>query len=212
MTHPFLTRLSKHHPNLATIVSRETIEKLEAYIAHLLKWNPKINLICPSTASDVWERHILDSIQLAAYIPTQHRVLDIGSGAGLPGIPLAILGYDVTMIESDTRKSVFIQEAIRICGLGSHARIHPIRIEQLAKTEMFDTISARALAPLSALCTHAYPHMAGNAQCLFPKGQQYRIEMVDARKSWEYVSHEHPSASNSQSVILQLSALRPLAA
>lgn len=209
MTHPFITRLSKLDTNLSQIVSRETIERLELYITHLLKWNPKINLIGPSTASDIWDRHILDSIQLAAYIPTHHRILDIGSGAGLPGVPLAIVGYDVTMIESDSRKSIFIQEAIRICGLSSHARIHPIRIETLSTTEKFDTICARALAPLSALCTHAYPHLAENAQCLFPKGEQYRIEMGDARTAWDYVSHEHPSASNSQSVILQLSALRP---
>ena len=210
MTHPFLTQLTKHHPVLAAIVSRETIDLLDTYVALLLKWNPKVNLIGPSTASDVWDRHILDSLQLAPLIPTTHRVLDMGSGAGLPGIPLAVLGYAVTMVESDTRKAIFIQEAIRACGLTDRVRVLPIRMEALNE-EKFDTICARALAPLSELCAHAYPHLATNAQCLFPKGERYRIEKEDAAKSWQFNSHEHSSASHSQSVICQLTGVRPAA-
>lgn len=194
--------------HLGLDVSRETFSLFASYVSLLLKWNPKINLIGPSTEYDIWERHIIDSVQLAPLIPPSHRVLDLGSGAGLPGIPLAILGYDVTMVESDTRKSVFIQEAIRICGLGERARVVNARIEALPEGT-YETISARALAPLSELCTHAYPHMGINAQCLFPKGERYRMELEDAKGAWEFNSHEHSSISNSQSVLLQLTELRP---
>ncbi len=189
-------------------VSRETSEALHTYVTHLLKWNPKINLVGPSTENDIWNRHILDSLQLAKYIPDGHRILDLGSGAGLPGVPLAILGYDVTMVESDQRKSIFIQEALRLTGCSGHARILNQRIETLPP-EKFDTISARALASLSELCAHAYPHLSENAQCLFPKGQTYRIECEEASAAWTWNSHEHLSASNSKSVILQLTHLRP---
>lgn len=207
MTQSFETLLAKRLPELAPIVSRETMERLQTYVAHLLKWNQKLNLIGPSTENDIWERHILDSLQLALYIPKGHRILDLGSGAGLPGVPLAILGYDVTMVESDTRKAIAIQEALRLCGLGEKARVHAVRIEALPEGT-YDTVTARALAPLPALCAHAYPHLGINAQCLFPKGERYRIEVEAMRNEWECYSHEHLSVSHSGSVILQLTNLR----
>lgn len=210
MTHPLTTLIHARLPSIAAMVTPKALTALDAYVTHLLKWNPKINLIGPSTEQDVWERHILDSLQLAMFIPMDHRILDIGSGAGLPGVPLAMLGYDVTMVESDTRKSIFIQEAIRIGGISPHARVLPVRIESLPKGQ-YDTISARALAPLSELCTHAYPQMGTNAQCLFPKGERYRIEKADAECAWSYNSHEHTSVSSAKSVILQLTDLRPIA-
>ncbi|MBA4274476.1 MAG: 16S rRNA (guanine(527)-N(7))-methyltransferase RsmG [Alphaproteobacteria bacterium] len=210
MTHPLTALIRSRLPSIASMVTPEILSALDAYVAHLLKWNPKINLIGPSTEQDVWERHILDSLQLAVLIPLHHRILDIGSGAGLPGVPLAMLGYDVTMVESDTRKSVFIQEAIRIGGIGTRARVLAVRIEALPKGQ-YDTICARALAPLTELCAHAYPQMGTNAQCLFPKGERYRIEKAYAECAWSYHSHEHTSVSNAKSVILQLTDLRPTA-
>lgn len=189
-------------------VSRETIASFATYVALLLKWNPTINLIGPSTENDIWERHIIDSLQLAQWIPESHRILDLGSGGGLPGIPLAILGYNVTMVESDQRKCIFLQEAIRTLGIGERTRILNTRIESLPE-ETYETISARALASLSELCAHAYPHMGINAQCLFPKGERYRMEIEDARMKWDFHSHEHSSASHSQSIVLQLTDLQP---
>jgi 16S rRNA (guanine527-N7)-methyltransferase len=212
--HNFIAQLSKlpligeEGDRFSKNVSRETFSQLDLYAKHLLKWNQRINLIAPSTEQEIWQRHILDSAQLSHYIPIHHRILDLGSGAGLPGIILAILGHTVTLVESDQRKCVFLQESVRICGIESHATILNQRIESLKSTP-HDTISARALAPLSELCTHAYPHCAQMTQCLFPKGRQYRIEQEHALASWEYVSQEHFSISDEESRIIHISNLRP---
>lgn len=184
-------------------VSRETFSRLETYVAHLQKWNPKINLVAKNVTEDeIWQRHILDSLQLSSYIPNHHRILDLGSGGGLPGIVLACQGYDITMVESDVRKCVFLEEACRLCGL-DNARVLNARIEDIIP-ESYNTITARALAPLVILLGYAQPHLGINAQCLFPKGKQYRMELEEARGTWQFKAHEHQSLTSSESVILQL--------
>jgi len=184
-------------------VSRETKTRLDAYVAHLLKWNPKINLVAKDvTEQELWSRHIEDSLQLAPLIPSDHRILDLGSGGGLPGMVLACLGYDITMVESDTRKCIFLEEAIRLCGTPKARVIHS-RIEQLP-TGQFDTITARALASLPELLTYAQPQLGIKSQCLFPKGERYRMELEEARGRWQFDCVEHPSLTSSKSVILQL--------
>jgi 16S rRNA (guanine527-N7)-methyltransferase len=212
--HHFTTQLSKlplteeEGDRFSKNVSRETFTRLSLYTDHLLKWNQRINLIAPSTEREIWQRHILDCAQLSHYIPTHHHILDLGSGAGLPGIVLAILGHSVTLVESDGRKCVFLQESVRICEIESRVTILNQRIESLESTP-HDTISARALAPLFQLCSQAYPHCAKMTQCLFPKGRQYRIEQQDALAAWEYVSQEHISISDEKSRIIHISNLRP---
>src|SRR5215469_9005705 len=97
-------------------VSRETLARLETYVRLLTAWNRRINLVGPRTLRDVWRRHILDSGQLFALMPPKTRILvDFGSGAGLPGLILAILGVpEVHLIESDGRKCAFLREAARV--------------------------------------------------------------------------------------------------
>lgn len=188
-------------------VSRETFTRLERYAAHLLKWNPKINLVAKTTdAAELWERHIRDSLQLADHIPTHHRVLDLGSGGGLPGFVLACLGCDVTMVESDQRKCIFLEEAARICELPA-ARILNQRAEALAP-EPYDTVTARALASLDQLLGYAQPHLGISSQCLFPKGERYRMEIEEARGHWQFDACEYPSLTNRNSVIIQITNLR----
>lgn len=113
-------------------LTAETRERLAAYLALLGKWNPRINLVGPNTLADAWRRHILDSGQLYRYLPTKpHRLVDIGSGAGLPGLILAIMGApDVHLIESDQRKCVFLREAARITA--AKVTIHAVRVEAVA--------------------------------------------------------------------------------
>lgn len=186
-------------------VSRETFSLMEQYVALLLKWNKSINLIGASTENEIWDRHILDAWQIVQYLPsikTKPRLLDMGSGAGLPGMVLAMLGYDVVMGESDERKCVFLQETIRVLGL--HAQVNNCRMEVLDMGK-FDIITARALAPLTQLLTYALPHMGINGQCIFPKGQTYSMELAEARKQWQFSDMVHPSQCHPKSVILQLS-------
>jgi 16S rRNA (guanine527-N7)-methyltransferase len=140
-------------------VSRETYDKLRAYEALIQKWNPSINLVAKSTLSDIWNRHIIDSAQVyfAAFGEKPSIWTDIGSGGGLPGIVVATLAQgadqqtNVTMVESDKRKSVFLRTAIRELGL-SNAKVINERIES-AQIPISDIVSARALAPLTDLFT-----------------------------------------------------------
>ena len=128
-------------------VSRETIDKFQAYLTLLEKWQRQINLVANSTLAEAWQRHILDSGQLAALYPPQTtRVMDVGSGAGFPGLVLAIMGgVTVDLVESDQRKAVFLSTVIRELGLP--AKVHNQRIETLPR--LFpDVITARALAPV----------------------------------------------------------------
>ena len=188
-------------------VSRETFLRLEMYVAQLLKWNPKINLVAKHTQSqELWERHIKDSLQLIPLIPSHHRVLDLGSGGGFPGIVLACAGYDVTMVESDQRKCIFLEEVSRVCGL-ANTRIINARIEDIAP-EPYDTITARALTSLSGLLTYAQPHLGISTQCIFPKGAHYRMEQEEAKTLWRYDVCEHQSITSSDGVILQITHIK----
>jgi 16S rRNA (guanine527-N7)-methyltransferase len=138
-------------------VSRETLDKLLAYVALLEQWQPRINLVAGATLPDVWHRHIADSAQLLALAPKSGKWLDIGSGAGFPGLVIAIMAHGsagprVTLIESDRRKCAFLAEVARHTGIS--VEIHTARIEQIATQRMLgsvDVVSARALAPLVRL-------------------------------------------------------------
>lgn len=182
-------------------VSRETMKRLERYADLLLKWNEKINLI--SAANALWPRHIEDSAQLFSLIPNPHiRLLDIGSGAGFPGLILAILGVsDVHLVESDARKCAFLREAARITE--TPITIHHTRVETL-ELPGIDIITARALAPLSELLALAKPHLQPHSFCLFPKGKNYSIEVEEARRQWRFEAIATPSKTAESAVILTL--------
>ena len=163
-----------------TGVSRETAERLDLYVDHLLKWQKRLNLIGRSTIPEIWTRHILDSAQLMNHLPPDCRTLvDLGSGAGLPGLVLAILGVpDVHLIESDTRKAVFLREAARLTG--TPVTVHSKRVDQCSGITG-DVITARALAPFHVLLDMARPFAHKGTVMVFPKGQdsQKELEMAD---------------------------------
>ena len=191
-------------------VSRETSGRLEAYAALLRKWQERINLVSGSTLADLWRRHMLDSGQLFRHLPPATRVVvDLGSGAGFPGLVLAAMGApEVHLVESDVRKCAFLREAARVMGVP--ATIHAVRIEKVAPFPA-DVVTSRALAPLSDLLGYAEPFLSrpGNevksGECLFLKGRTGEDELTAASKEWNMAIERLPSLSDPDGLILRLS-------
>jgi 16S rRNA (guanine527-N7)-methyltransferase len=191
-------------------VSRETLGRLEAMVEVLLHWQKAINLVGRATLDDVWTRHILDSAQLAPLIPKAAKTLvDLGSGAGFPGLVLAALRpeLDVTLIESDARKSAYLGEAARKMGLPKQPKVVISRIET-APPAKADVVTARALAPLGQLLAWAAPHKSDPAICLFHKGKGWQAELTEAMKDWEIECTPQPSITNRDAVILRIGSYR----
>jgi 16S rRNA (guanine527-N7)-methyltransferase len=183
-------------------VSRETMARLTAYLDLLRKWNRRINLVGRSTLDDPWRRHFLDSAQLLTAAPPPGLWLDVGSGAGFPGLVCAILaGRPVHLVESDARKAVFLREAAR--ATGAEATVHTCRIEDLPALEAA-VISARALAPLDRLLDLTVRFATKETIFLFPKGLDVDDELTKAAKSWKMKVERIESQSDSRGIILKL--------
>jgi 16S rRNA (guanine(527)-N(7))-methyltransferase RsmG len=193
-------------------VSRETEARLRDYLSLLLRWNTRINLIAKAEAEAAWARHVLDSAQLAPLLPDEPGPLvDLGSGAGFPGLVLALLsGRDTHLVESDRRKCAFLQEAARLLGL-TDVTIHPSRIDA-ARLPLAAIVSARALAPLPALLGHAHRILAPGGIALFPKGRTATEELTAAAADWTMRIERFPSRTDPDSTILRLSEIRPVSA
>lgn len=189
-------------------VSRETLERLKAYEALLRKWQPKINLVGPATLADAWTRHFLDSTQLFPLLGEGVRTLvDLGSGAGFPGLVLAVLGVpDVHLVESDTRKAAFLREAAR--ETGTAVTVHAKRIDTVTKIAA-DVVTARALAPLETLLAWAYPLIGSRGVAVLPKGQNVDQELTDATRSWNMAVERTSSATDPSGTILRIRELSP---
>jgi len=184
-------------------VSRETLARFEAYAELLTRWSARINLVGRDTIADLWRRHILDSAQLRPFIAdTAKSVIDLGSGAGFPGLVLAILGAPgVELVEADSRKCAFLREAARITE--TDASIRPCRIEAMPRHPV-DIVTARACAPLDRLLGLAEPFLAPDSECLFLKGERVEEELTLARKHWTMTESAHQSRSDPRGVILRL--------
>ncbi|PTW50535.1 MULTISPECIES: 16S rRNA (guanine(527)-N(7))-methyltransferase RsmG [Rhodovulum] len=193
-------------------VSRETSGRLSAYAVLLRKWNPAINLVARSTLDDLQTRHFDDSAQLFALCPPDARHwVDLGSGAGFPGLVIAILAADsvsdlrVTLVESDQRKATFLRTVCRDLGLAT-TNVIDTRIE-LAEPQGADVLSARALAPLPRLLDYAERHLAPGGTALFPKGARFADEIDAALASWRFDVQNHPSKTDPQAVVLKLGGI-----
>ena len=181
--HPAPEPLTAEGFRQAANVSRETMTRLEAYIALLRKWQPRINLVSADSLADVWRRHVLDSAQLMALAPAGGTWLDLGSGAGFPGLVTAILGEHAQhLVESDERKCVFLREAARAAAVS--VAVHNLRAEDLTGVAA-DVVTARAVAPLGELLGLAAPHGAQGGIYLFHKGQDMVQELTEATKYWK---------------------------
>ena len=186
-------------------VSRETLERLERFVALLGEWRTRMNLIGPREMDQIWARHILDSAQLVPVVGGDARVVDVGSGAGLPGVVLAChaAGSDghVTMIESVGKKCAFLSAVI--ADLGLPAAITNKRIEDAAP-EPVDFVTARALAPLSKLLQYTQPWLVRGATGLFFKGEHWREELTEASEYWTLAYEAIPSRTHQAGVILKI--------
>ena len=192
-------------------VSRETFSLLERLAALVEKWNKSINLISKSTVPNLWDRHILDSVQI--YYATQvsfKRWLDIGSGAGFPGLVLAILAKEknidgeIILVESDKRKCAFLYTVRR--DLNLNLSIINKRIEE-CDPQNADIISARALANLTKLFDLSFNHKCENTTFIFPKGRSWQEELVAAEKTWNFSWKAVNSITDSQAVVLKIGEL-----
>ncbi len=189
------------------LLSEPVVAKLEAYAELLVKWQQKINLVGPESLPELWHRHVADSAQLLPLIPkSTRRLVDLGAGAGFPGLVLSILGVpDVHLVESDQRKAVFLREVIRVTECS--AVVHVARIEQVEPLAA-DVVTARALAPLVRLIPLALPHLVGSGICVFPKGKAAEDELTEAGKEWIMAARRVGSITDPHASILVLSEVK----
>ena len=189
-------------------VSRETREKFNRYAELLSKWQNTINLVSDTTLEDMAERHFLDSAQLIKYIPNkQIKLADMGSGAGFPGLILAMLGIaEVHLIESDIRKATFLREVSR--ETNTKVIVHDDRVEDTAIADL-DLITARALAPLRDLLVMSLKLATPGHKfaCLFMKGEKTAEELDKAQKRYNFTLDTHQSITDNTGKILYINNL-----
>jgi 16S rRNA (guanine527-N7)-methyltransferase len=187
-------------------VSRETLAALETYADLLVRWQRRINLVADSTVSDLWWRHLADSAQIVAHIPDTARVIaDVGSGAGFPGLVVAMMRpmFHVKLIESNSKKAAFLQEVAARTG-ATNVGIIRKRVESLTGWSA-DVITARACASLTALLEMTETLRRPDTLCLFLKGATAERELTEAREAWNMTVQSTPSLTSPDSVLLKLS-------
>jgi 16S rRNA (guanine527-N7)-methyltransferase len=195
-------------------VSRETIARLDRFAALLLDWQSRTNLVAASTVPVLWTRHIADSLQLLAIAPDARKWVDLGSGGGFPGVPIACAlaeqgSAEVHLIESNKKKAAFLREAVRITG--APAIVHAVRIADFCRSFRgeLDAVTARALAPLPALLSIAYPLLKKGPQGVFPKGQDVEAELTEATKCWSIEASLVPSRTDPESRVVLIRRAEP---
>ncbi|MDP1872621.1 16S rRNA (guanine(527)-N(7))-methyltransferase RsmG [Phenylobacterium sp.] len=178
---------------------------LNTYLELLTDWNQRMNLVGPATLPDFWGRHAWDSAQLISLAPEALTWADLGAGAGLPGIVLAILGQDregfeVHLVESMAKRCRFLEEVVGELDLP--ATVHHERAENLSWD--VDIVTARACAPMTRLLGYAQPWLSGANQGLFLKGQDVAAEIEAAREAWRFEAELLPSTSDPRGRIVRL--------
>ena len=200
-----MTELEAKRALNALGVSRETKVKLERYVGLLEQWRQRMNLIGPREMDHIWARHVLDCAQLIPVVGLDSQVLDIGSGAGFPGLVLACAAADgeghVTMVESVGKKCAFLSAVISDLGLS--ASVSNNRVEAL-EVKPVDFVTARALAPLPRLIEYASAWIGKGATALFFKGEHWREELTQAQECWNLAYEAIPSRTNETGVILKI--------
>ena len=199
-------------------VSRETVDRLDRFVHLLLDWQARINLIAPSTVSQLWTRHIADSLQLIDLAPQARVWIDVGSGAGFPGVPIACVlagqpGAMVHLVESNGKKAAFLREAVRLTGAA--ATVHAIRVEEFARrfAGPLDVVCARAVAPIKLLLQQCFSLIQKNGvTVLLPKGQNVQDELDEASQAWKIDAELVPSRTAASSRIVIIRGLEPLPA
>lgn len=193
-------------------VPRETIHRLEVYAALLTEWQTRHNLVSSKTIPELWQRHFADSAQLLALAPTAKTWLDLGTGAGFPGLVVAILAANqgtlrMHLVESTAKKCAFLAHVAQMTD--TSVDIHCNRIEELARSESIepDVVSARALAPMPRLLELAAPFFRSGTRGLFLKGRDAEREIEAARAHWHFTCRLHPSLTSNDSSIIEVTEL-----
>ena len=199
-----------------TPVSRETLARLDRFVALLLERQSQINLIAPSTAPTLWTRHVADSLQLLALAPEARVWADFGSGAGFPGLVIAcaladVAGAQVHLVESSAKKAAFLRDAAQ--AVSAPVVVHAARVADFVKAPpaSIAAVTARAFAPLSELLREAYPLLIRGAVGLFPKGQAVEAELTEAAKCWTLQATLAVSRTDPRGRIVVVRGLQPLA-
>ena len=198
-------------------VPRETIHRLERYAELLAHWQKTTNLVASSTLPALWSRHFADSAQLAKLAPDARLWLDLGSGAGFPGLVVAIINagkadFRMHLVEANAKKCAFLSEVAR--ATEAPVTVHATRIEALAESTdrpTPDVVSARALAALPQLLAQAAPLLAPDTRGLFLKGREAQSELDAAREAWTFDAGLHPSLTAKDAHIVEITKLRPRA-
>lgn len=196
-------------------VTEETAGRLAQFVALLRDWNRTHNLVGPKTLGEVWERHVADSLQLVPIAPDGWtRWVDLGSGAGFPGLVAAIAaeklpGRTVTLVESNAKKAAFLRAAAREADAAADIANQRIEAHSVRFGARADVVSARALAPLPELLRLATPYAHAATLMLFPKGEDFRREVNDASQQFDFDVLESPSATDSGSRVLAIRNVSP---
>ncbi len=195
-----------------TPVSRETEQRLDRYVALLLEWQAKTNLVAPSTLPHLWTRHISDSLQLLDLVPDAKIWVDLGSGGGFPGVVLACAlaerpGAEVHLVERIAKKAAFLREAIRVTG--APGIVHLSEIGDIVEkwSGGVDCVTARALAPLHQLIGFAEPLVKRGAKALFLKGQDVEAELTESTKYWKIEPKLYSSRTGGQGWIVAIDCI-----
>jgi 16S rRNA (guanine527-N7)-methyltransferase len=182
--------------------------RLLRYRDLLLEWNKTINLIGPISDDDIWQRHIQDCTQLVPFIPPGGRVIDIGSGGGLPGLVLAIAASAVVeLVEADRRKAAFLRHAAAVLGL--NCKVHAGRVDQLGLPPA-ERVTARAVAPLPRLLPLLEPLLLPGGEAVLLKGQGVQDEIAAARREWRFSHRIYPSKTSPTGAIVVIARLEHL--
>jgi 16S rRNA (guanine527-N7)-methyltransferase len=199
-----------------TPVPAAVLDRLDRFVALLLTWQRRTNLVAPSTLPHLWTRHVADSLQLAALAPDARHWVDLGSGAGFPGIVIGCLlagrpGAVIDLVESNGKKAAFLRRAAQI--VDAPIVIHHGRIEDFVTTieQAVDIVTARALAPLDRLLAMSHPLIQRGAQAVFPKGQDVEAELTEASKYWSITTTLVPSRTDPRGriVVIRQAERRP---
>lgn len=192
-------------------IGPEAQARLERFVALLLRWNTRVNLIAAGDAPAIWQRHVADSVQLLPHIPPAvDRAIDLGSGAGFPGLVLAIAGnIPFALIEADQQKAAFLRTAAQ--ETAAPVTVHACRIEA-ADIAPAPLVTARALAPLPRLLSYAARFVSEAGICLFLKGRGVDTELAEAHRVWAFASERIPTHSAQGGIILRISRLRAIGA
>jgi 16S rRNA (guanine527-N7)-methyltransferase len=199
--------------------SDEVMTRLYTYEETLRLWQRKINLVSPSTLDDIWTRHFADSAQIFSFLPAgQVSILDMGAGAGFPGMVLAIMlagageeksGSHVQLVESDQRKASFLREVKRLTRVAVDIDVRRIEISSnQGSFDSFDVVTARALAPLDKLLAYAEPYFGGGSIGVFPKGKSVESEIAAAEAGWTFDHELAPSRTDPEGRIVLVRNLR----